>query len=760
MYLKSIEIAGFKSFNKRSVLNFNTPISAIVGPNGSGKSNVAESFRFALGEQSIKSLRGKRAEDLIFNGGKDAGRANRAGVKLVLNNTQRILNVDFDEVVIERVVNRDSSSEYYINGSQVRLKDIIELLANANIGASGYQIISQGEADKILNANIKERREMIEDALGLKIFQYKKEESSRKLVKTDENIKQIESLRREIAPHIKFLKKQVEKIESLILMKEKLCSMYHDYFRREEEYINFEKINILDSRANPEEKMKNLEAELSKAKSVLAKSESKDEKSGKIIDIEEKLKGVRQVKDSLMRDIGRVEGEIFSIIRIIKKQEDEANSLKDRKVEMTSVENLYKIIDLEMKEVENSDDISKIKKFFHFVKDSFTDFIKRHSNEDDGSINDLKDEVKNLENQKRAHEEALKISKQKEAELSEEYVMVKNEIEKEKDSNRDAEKAVFRIIAEQNELRNVLSALKTREENLRRDEEELKREFQEAGILVGSSALHFKDFWPIKEDGTPLSQDEIIKEGREAQFERKRAMEKIKIRLEDAGVAGGDDIVKEYKETTERDGFLARELEDLFKSSEALKNLIKELDEKITVEFKIGVQKINIQFQEFFSQMFGGGTASLSVVKEQKKRKSDVELLPEDGGEEIAEEEIEEKEGLDIEVNLPKKKIKGLMMLSGGERALTSIALIFAVSQVNPPPFIILDETDAALDEANSRRYGDMIESLAKYSQLILITHNRETMSRAGVIYGVTMGSDGVSKLLSIQFDEAVAVAK
>jgi chromosome segregation protein len=99
-------------------------------------------------------------------------------------------------------------------------------------------------------------------------------------------------------------------------------------------------------------------------------------------------------------------------------------------------------------------------------------------------------------------------------------------------------------------------------------------------------------------------------------------------------------------------------------------------------------------------------------------------------------------------------------MLSGGERALTSIALLFAISQVNPPPFIILDETDAALDEANSKKYGDMIENLSKVSQLILITHNRETMSRAGVIYGVTMGRDGVSRLLSIAFDEAVAVAK
>ena len=99
-------------------------------------------------------------------------------------------------------------------------------------------------------------------------------------------------------------------------------------------------------------------------------------------------------------------------------------------------------------------------------------------------------------------------------------------------------------------------------------------------------------------------------------------------------------------------------------------------------------------------------------------------------------------------------------MLSGGERALTSIALLFAMSQVNPPPFVILDETDAALDEANSRRYGDMIESLAGKSQLILITHNRETMSRAGAIYGVTMSGDGASRLLSIKFDEAVKVAK
>ena len=159
--------------------------------------------------------------------------------------------------------------------------------------------------------------------------------------------------------------------------------------------------------------------------------------------------------------------------------------------------------------------------------------------------------------------------------------------------------------------------------------------------------------------------------------------------------------------------------------------------------------------------MFGGGTAKLLRVKPKiKKKKKDIDEFGEEI--EISEEvdDQEAQEGIEIEVKLPNKKIAGLDMLSGGERALTSIALIFAMSQINPPLFIILDETDAALDEANSRRYGDMIEALAEKSQLILITHNRETMSRAGILYGITMGADGVSKVLSVKFEEAVAVAK
>jgi chromosome segregation protein len=240
MTLKSIEINGFKSFGKKSELIFNSAITSIVGPNGSGKSNVAEAFRFVLGEQSMKSMRSKKGEDLIWGGSPQLVRGNRAGVKVVFDNTRRLIDLDFTEVVIERVVYRDGQNEYLLNGSVVRLKDVIRLLAGANIGGSGYQIISQGEADRILNASPRERREMVEDALGLKLYQHKKLESERKLEEAKQNVDKTKSLRRELAPHINFLRMQVEKIEKARELRDELSVRLNDYLAREHAYITQE----------------------------------------------------------------------------------------------------------------------------------------------------------------------------------------------------------------------------------------------------------------------------------------------------------------------------------------------------------------------------------------------------------------------------------------------------------------------------------------------------------------------------------------
>src|SRR3989344_1199801 len=299
MYLKSIELTGFKSFAKKSELNFTSKISAIVGPNGSGKSNIAEAFRFVLGEQSIKSLRGKKGEDMIWNGAGDMPRANRASVRVVFDNSSKFLPLDYESVTIERVVHRDSVNEYIINGSQVRLRDVVELLASAHIGSSGHHIISQGEADRILSASLKERKSMIEDALGLKLYQYKKQESQKKLEKTQENIGQVESLRREIAPHLKFLKKQLEKVEKTLEMKKELETMALLYCKREDEYIKKTKEKIHYERTPLDHKEKELEKELESAKEILDKAKNKDERSERLMSLERELRAVRDEKDSL-----------------------------------------------------------------------------------------------------------------------------------------------------------------------------------------------------------------------------------------------------------------------------------------------------------------------------------------------------------------------------------------------------------------------------------------------------------------------------
>ncbi len=741
MYLKSLELTGFKSFAKKSALEFKAQVTSIVGPNGSGKSNVAEAFRFVLGEQSIRSMRGKRTEDLIFNGAEAQARGNRASVKLVFDNAKRLLNIDFDEVAIERVIHRDSLSEYFINGTQVRLKDITELLAGAHIGASGHHIISQGEADRILNANVKERREMIEDALGLKVFQYKREESVRKLEKTRENMEKVESLRKEIAPHLKFLKKQVEKVEKTIALREELKAVYKEYLKRESEYLAATEKALKEEAAAPKRDLERLEKELAAAKSVLEASQHKDAKSSELMSLEAKLKSARESRDDTNRTAGRIEGEVASLEKMLAREKASANT-EIATIEYSKVKSLIESVSALL------DDLSSIPK----IREMFRSFLDSNRNtKAESRAGDIEKEIEALKQRKQEiNEENQKKTKELEA-LSMQYAALQKEIEKEKDSSRDAEKAMFRIMAEENEIRGRLSVIRVREDKLRLEREDFKRETEEGALLIG------RDVYLFETDQTAYPPED-----RHAQEERRRQIDKIKVRLEDSGGVSPGDVMKEFKETTERDEFLARELVDLEKSAESLTQLIAELEQKLDTLFTEGISKINKQFKEFFALMFGGGESSLSVVKEKKrKRGPSAEELAEMGIEASDEPEEEETElGVDISVSLPRKKIKGLEMLSGGERALTSIALLFAISQVNPPPFIILDETDAALDEANSKKYGDMVENLSKHSQLIVITHNRETMSRAGIIYGVTMGREGYSKLLSIAFNEALAVAK
>lgn len=742
MRLKSLEISGFKSFAKKSKLDFDAPITAIVGPNGSGKSNVAESFRFVLGEQSIKSMRGKRGEDLIFNGTTASGRQNKASVKITLDNNDRSLNLDFDEVVLERAVHRDGVNDYFINGSSVRLKDISELLAGANIGSTGHNIISQGEADRILNSTPKDRREMLEDALGLRVFQYKKVESERRLKKTEENVAQVESLRKEIAPHIRFLKKQVEKIEQTKELKEKLKVAYQIYLAIEKKYIDETKKYITDARTLPQKELSEINQELDLAKQELNSSKQSDSRTDELSVLNNQLSQIRAERNNSLREIGQLEGELKSLERILEREKKDE---QDVNVSLRDVEELKNIIENLSKESE-SNDISILRQTLEKIKNTISNFILERRKAPQESDVSLKTDIVSLKNKINTAQENAQNLESKEKELEKTVSNLRQEIEASKSTMLDVERKIFEFETKKGQLQSVLNKINMEESSLIRVEEDFKRELNEAAILAGREAVAYENA-EIKDQN----------EDRDEQNNRRRELEKMKIRIEELGGGSSEETLKEYKEVSERDEFLIKEIADLEKSSESLKQLIAELDLEITKRFKEGVDLINKEFQKFFALMFGGGEASLKLVRpEIRRKKSDTDIDFDNNG---VPDDLDQEEGIEIDISLPRKKVKGLMMLSGGERALTSIALIFAMSAVNPPPFIILDETDAALDEANSKKYADMIERLSDRSQLILITHNRETMSRASVLYGVTM-MQGMSELLSIKFEEGVQYAK
>lgn len=739
--LKRLEIAGFKSFARKTVLDFSSATTAIVGPNGSGKSNVAEAFRFALGEQSMKSMRGKRSEDLIWSGSHATARQNRAAVAIVFDNTPKrgvriFPKLDFDEVTIERAVFRDGASEYSINGSKARLRDIQELLASANIGETGHHIISQGEADRILLAHPRERRAMLEDALGLKVYEFKKQEAERKLEKTEDNMREVEAIRRELAPHLRFLGKQVEKLERAEELSRELAQVCRTYFAIEDLYLRVEKEKATRERKDANDRLQEAAAALTAFEERSTSNAEGMKLSEGVRQAERDLDRVNEERGALARDLGRIEGALDAA----KRRKEQAQGSPYVKVEREALNALRTEVEAQTQAVEDAEDTTALKAALRALRSAVSAFFDRFGKPDDNLLQEEESDVFALQNeydalltkdkelQERVEKARSLLMKAREAQMAYE------------ETGREERHRLLSLADTRAHEESNVARLDARLSELSMLGEELTREKAEVVPLAGRAALSYEAL------------TELPDEERRVQEDRRRSLERLKIRVEEAG-GTGEDVRSEFEETKQREEFLAKEVEDLGKSAAGLRELIRDLDTELQKTFSEGLQKVNSSFSEFFSLMFGGGSAKL--VLEEPSASDEEEEEMEDVSEKKA-----ERLGIEIAVNLPKKRVQSLMQLSGGERALTSIALIFAMSQVNPPPFLILDETDAALDEANSRRYGDMIENLAKRSQLIVITHNRETMSRAGILYGVTMGSDGVSKLLSVKFEEAAQVAK
>jgi chromosome segregation protein len=617
----------------------------------------------------------------------------------------------------------------------VRLKDVIELLSKFGLGASSHHIISQGEADRILIASSKERREMLEDALGLKIYQLKRQEAERKLKKTKENISQVESLQKEIQPHLKFLKKQAEKVEKTLTLREKLRDLCREYFAKEENFLSKEFKRLNDSRDKPLKELRLAEEKIKKFRSELEKCEKAVLVSSEVLRLETDLENMRSRRLSLERDLGRIEG-------MIEFQETMRKEAEKEMIERSAVEKFIERLNRYFKE-------GFLKTTFEKIQKTVADFSSEIKFQKQTAIfseleglrkkyNDLSVSVENI--------------KRDEKSLADKIFQCKSETEKKEHFRRDAERELYNAELSVSNLKNHLKSFELEEEKWKARKEELEAEKQSVVHFLGGE-ISLPDKKDVFGELTFAEREQI-----------RREIERLKIKLEDSeGI--GDDVLREYHQVKTRDDFFEKELGDLKKAAGSLIDLMKELAEKIDHDFQKGVLDINNEFKNFFATMFCGGTAELKVTRNQKHKKEEEEFSFAEASEDEEEglpsvaEQGEAEEGIEISVNIPRKRIRSLDMLSGGERALTSIALLFAMTNVNPPPFLVLDEVDAALDESNSQKYAKILKDLSLRTQLIIVTHNRETMKQAGLLYGVTIGSSGVSQILSIKFEEAEELA-
>jgi chromosome segregation protein len=716
MRLKRLELQGFKSFAGKTTLDFpSSGVVAIVGPNGSGKSNVIDAIRWILGERESKNLRGGKSDDLIFSGTDTKSRIGLAQASLHFDGSAGDSPVgEFAEVSVSRKIFRDGTSQYFLNKAEVRLKDLIDFFAGAKLGARGLTIINQGNSDLFVRATPAERREMIEEILGLRQFQLKRHEAELKLASTKTNLEKVRAMTDELLPRLKLLRRQAAKWHEHGQLAAELKNLENVYFALKYKNLNSEEAGFAPELASLQKNIAKKRGEFQIFQADLAKIQNEKPRIGGG-DGERREREILSRRASLERELGRLEAKLEFLgaeTKVNLKETELVSALRHTREELSHAleeENLESLREMLAHLVEKIDeifegkkaDVSGLKKEIEETREQFK-----------MELGALDGELENIRIEKTAATGALEA-------FNARFRAAFEAFESKKDELSELERAESR-------LRFDLERVTARRHDL---EEEIRQ--------IGRDAHDFKAV------ATPANLP--------ADFAQSAERRMLRLRGELASIGEIDQAtLKEAEETETRYQFLASQTADLEHASADLHTLISDLREKVKVEFASSLAGINEHFNNYFRLCFGGGKAKLVAIKQKSPTEDIFEGGPteEDGVKTVSSDDIA---GLGIDLRLPKKGIKGLEVLSGGEKSLVSIATLFALVSVSAPPFLVLDEVDAALDEANTRRFANLIKEFSKQTQFIIVTHNRATMEAADILYGITMGGDGVSKLLSVK---------
>jgi len=925
VFLKSLEIFGFKSFADRTRIEFADGITALLGPNGCGKSNVVDAVKWVLGEQASRAMRADKMEDVIFNGTESRKALNVAEVTLVIANENGLLSLEMSEIAIKRRLYRSGESEYYINNAPVKLKDIRELFWDTGVGKAAYSVMEQGKIDQILSSKPEERRYIFEEAAGITRFKVRGAEAERKLEKTEENMRQIEGILGEVKRSYDTLRVQAEKTTKYRSLREAVFNNELDIQllrlkgftqdrdrltadiesvkrRRDEIKAEIDAINAsleenMDVVNSMEERLIDYQKQIyglaveKNEKDKLAKqlAERQNEAKSKLAQLEGRKQAVEtrvesltedaDAQDEIVRDLNRRLGEIEKNITSFEENvalagarisdndaacergEAEIGELDRERAAMEAdlqaiTEDIVTELDKRLRDAGYSSRsrgeadealgaaLGQLKVLVSGRKNIFADFARLHAPSADdtrrfaenavGSFTEIERLVSSVETavdalrktspgfideflspegiitKKRGIDEKIQRNratiagkrdriaelKQENAELAvkiEEYRktleglrlnrvqmrtqgeaaeeqarLIRRELASQEAALRELENELFTeqkrledikeqveeiegelasiehrgktLTAELEKLENDISsrhsdvsskqdALKSRTAEMGKVQSQIEKLFMEHATSE-TEIRNIKDNFREAHSRDLMEFEERMFSITEPAGELRERLATARQQLRDLGSVNLM-AVEEFAETKERYDFLNSQLADLQKARDDLKRITEEIRAESTELFLATYNKIKKNFHNMFRRLFGGGRGEIRLVDPKNVLES----------------------GIDIFAQPPGKKLENISLLSGGEKSMTAVSLLFATYMVKPSPFCLLDEIDAALDEQNVTRFVHALREFANVSQYIVITHNKKTVMGAGTMLGVTMEESGVTKVIAIKLE-------
>ena len=820
MRLNSIKLSGFKSFVDPTSVTFPSSMSCIVGPNGCGKSNVIDAVRWVLGESSAKNLRSDSMTDVVFNGSSSRKPVSKASVELFFDNKEGRIGGEFSsysEISVRRSLELDGQSNYYLNGTSCRKKDITDVFLGTGLGPRSYAIIEQGMISQLVSAKPEEMRGYIEEVAGISRYLERKKETESRIKRTKENLSRLEDLREEISRLLFKLQRQAKAAEKYHeLRKEETTAqlmLFGSKWRDVSEVLKTKEKQVQDQELKVEE----INSEKNSSDSEIIKLRATQ------IELQTALDKVQQEFYSFGADISRTEQEISlkkdranevnekistNKIQIEARQKDIENNGANKAAAKNELDNIEKELQL-LKEGNDEDQnkaeaekiegswlvfITQTKSIIASLIDSIETIKIKLTKEESldnsfsmiqslkGDLEDLSGEPERLTKltqdflvnaSEGAKQQRINLldKTDKYADLQAKLASLNSEDSYINIKLEELQKENLDLEAELNNLNNPIETIQKKLDNLLSDRLKVEDNLLQSrkSIEECNTSIHKIEREKIEKEQAAITLRELLEnlrlERQASKIEQSNIekqvedlggeLSKIKVNLEESKTVedysnelesieikisrlGAINLaaMEEYDQESKRKELLDDQHNELMEALETLEKAISKIDKETRTTFKDTFDKLNISLSQSFPKLFGGGHAELVMLGD--------DLLT---------------CGIGITARPPGKKNASVSQLSGGEKALTAIAVVFAFFELNPAPFCLLDEVDAPLDDLNTMRFIDLVDEMSQRVQFVYITHNKISMEKSKHLMGVTMQEPGVSRMVAVDVDQAVEMA-